>query len=101
LEKHSQHKTKKFYAFPPFTLISRTLQKIIEDEACGILVFPYWPSQFWFPVLKSLLMEEILFFPPSNDALLSIDSNSHPLASSLTLAAAKLSGTHTQHVGSL
>ncbi|CAH2096873.1 unnamed protein product [Euphydryas editha] len=29
-----------FYAFPPFTLILRCLQKIVNDEACGILVFP-------------------------------------------------------------
>ena len=38
----------KFYAFPPFNCIDRVLQKVIEDEATGILVVPDWPSQFWY-----------------------------------------------------
>lgn len=34
-----------FYAFPPFSLILKCLRKIINDQASGILVVPYWPSQ--------------------------------------------------------
>ncbi|XP_060804898.1 uncharacterized protein LOC132902730 [Amyelois transitella] len=34
-----------FYAFPPFALLLKCIRKIIDDEAEGILVFPYWPSQ--------------------------------------------------------
>ncbi|KAI8431183.1 hypothetical protein MSG28_001221 [Choristoneura fumiferana] len=33
-----------FYAFPPFSLIMKCLRKIINDEATGILVVPYWPE---------------------------------------------------------
>ena len=29
-----------FYAFPPFCLISRRVQKIIQDQATGILIIP-------------------------------------------------------------
>lgn len=29
-----------FYAFPPFALILRTLRKIINDKAIGVLVVP-------------------------------------------------------------
>ena len=29
-----------FYAFPPFCLVSRCVQKIIHDQALGILVIP-------------------------------------------------------------
>lgn len=49
-----------FYAFPPFPLILKTLQKVIKDKARGIIVFPYWPAQPWFPLLKQLLKSEIL-----------------------------------------
>lgn len=40
-----------FYAFPPFILLPRVLRKIIDDEATGTLVVPWWPSQPWFPLL--------------------------------------------------
>ena len=47
----------KFYAFPPFSIISRTLKKIKAEKAEGILVLPYWPNQVWFPVLFEMLIE--------------------------------------------
>lgn len=37
-----------FYAFPPFPLISKCLQKIIAEHACGIFVVPKWPTQPWY-----------------------------------------------------
>ena len=33
-----------FYAFPPFCLISRCVQKIIQDRATGILIIPKWTT---------------------------------------------------------
>ena len=38
----------KFYAFPPFNMIGRVLQKVLSDQAQGIIVVPYWPTQAWF-----------------------------------------------------
>lgn len=38
-----------FYAFPPFSVISTFLQKILEDKATGICVIPDWPTQAWYP----------------------------------------------------
>ena len=38
-----------FYAFPPFSLISRCLSKILQDKAQGIMIVPLWPTQPWFP----------------------------------------------------
>ena len=46
----------KFYAFPPFSVISRTLKKTKAEKAEGILVVPYWPNQAWFPVLFKMLI---------------------------------------------
>ena len=37
-----------FYAFPPFNMIGRVLRKVENDNAQGIIVVPYWPTQHWF-----------------------------------------------------
>ena len=50
----------KFYAFPPFSIISRTLKKIKAEKAEGILVVPYWPNQVWFPVLFKMLIDILI-----------------------------------------
>ena len=44
----------KFYAFPPFCLVGRCIQKIMQDKAQGILVVPNWTTQAWFPFLKDI-----------------------------------------------
>lgn len=85
-----------FYAFPPFALILKCLRKIISDSATGILVFPYWPGQAWFPLLKRMLISDMVVFEPNEDLLRSSSRTPHPLHSTLTLAAAKLSGQHLQ-----
>ena len=43
-----------FYAFPPFSVISLVLQKVITDKATGILIVPDWPTQVWYPTLFKL-----------------------------------------------
>ena len=47
----------KFYAFQPFSVISRTLIKIKAEKAEGILVVFYWPNQAWFPALFKMLLD--------------------------------------------
>ena len=44
-----------FYAFPPFSVVGRVVQKIRQERATGILVVPDWPTQPWYPAVKSLL----------------------------------------------
>lgn len=87
-----------FYAFPPFTLILKCLRKIIDDDAIGILVFPYWPSQPWFPLLQSILDSNILFFNPNKFLLQSHFREYHPLHPKLTLGAARLCGRRLRAV---
>lgn len=89
----SWHK-KFFYAFPPFALILKCLRKIINDKATGILVFPYWPGQAWFPLLKRMLTSDIVIFEPKRDLLRSNYRSCHRLHRSLSLGAATLSGQH-------
>ncbi|XP_030765284.1 uncharacterized protein LOC115889439 [Sitophilus oryzae] len=43
-----------FYAFPPFALVLRMLQKIVTDQATGIVVVPFWQSQPWYPLFEKL-----------------------------------------------
>jgi hypothetical protein len=83
-------RTRYFYAFPPFSLILKCLRKIIDEQAHGILVFPYWPSQPWFPLLQSLLQSEIMFLNPNKNLLHSHFRDSHPLHKGLTLGVARL-----------
>ena len=54
----------KLYLFPPIPLISRVLNKFVNDKVKhGLIICPYWPSQPWFPLLLDLLIDCPLFFP--------------------------------------
>lgn len=58
---------KLYYAFPPFNLVRRCLQKVIHERqmrrrrANVILLAPLWPSQAYFPVLRKLAIRTIEF----------------------------------------
>ncbi|XP_048489242.1 uncharacterized protein LOC105380262 isoform X1 [Plutella xylostella] len=85
-----------FYAFPPFSLVLKCIRKIIDDEATGILIFPNWPSQPWFPVLQTLLDSNILYMDPNKYLLQSHFRDHHPLHNKLTLGAARLCGRRSR-----
>ena len=36
------------YAFPPFALIGRVLQKVNQDQCLMLIITPAWPGQPWF-----------------------------------------------------
>lgn len=59
----------RFYAFPPFTCISRVIQKIFNENCKGILIVPNWPNQPWFPAVYNLLIAEPYIIPFSQDML--------------------------------
>jgi len=82
---------KHFYAFPPFALILRTLRKIINDKAIGVVVVPYWPTQSWFPLFTSLLVKPIVLGPSKFLLTSPYRNQEHPLAAHLTLVAGILS----------
>lgn len=87
---------KLFYAFPPFSLISKCVQKIICDKATGIIVFPLWTSQPWYPFIAELAISEVLQFKPSKELLISPFRTLHPLYNSLSLGACILSGKRSR-----
>lgn len=81
-----------FYAFPPFCLVLKVLQKIVHDKAKGIVVVPLWPTQPWYPLFKNLLVGEPIKFSPNSQLLSSPYSLDHKLHQNLTLVAGILSG---------
>ena len=82
-----------FYAFPPFSLIARCLQKICVDKASGIIVVPLWPTQTWFSSLFQMLYQHpwILLAKPT---LLQhpVKQAVHPLHQKLNLLVCPVSG---------
>ena len=47
-----------FYAFSPFSLIPKVLQKAQQDNSSGVLIVPLWRAQVWWPVLKKMAKRE-------------------------------------------
>ena len=83
-----------FYAFSPFSVIMRTLQKIQQDQATGLLLAPFWPTQAWWPTLTRMLIQAPLVLPNRKDTLyLSQDPSAvHPLNNQMSLLLCHLSG---------
>ena len=83
-----------FYAFPPFSLIPRCLQKTCVDRASGIIVVPLWPIQTWFSRLLQMLYQHpwVLLAKPT---LLQhpVKQDAHPLHQKLHLLVCPVSGT--------
>lgn len=81
-----------FYAFPPFPLINKIIDKIIREKTEGILSVPKWPSQPWLLLFSKLLVKELFYLSPQKNLILSPLSKPHPLHKNLTLVARRLSG---------
>ena len=59
------------YMFPPFSLVGRVLQKIVEDRAEVVLVAPLWTTQPWFPChLRQIVHQSYIL--PQNRFLLTL-----------------------------
>jgi hypothetical protein len=82
------------YVFPSFALIFYCLEKIRQEKAEIVFVFPAWTGQPWFPVLLGLACDVPVMFRQEPSLLLSALEETHPLLTSngLHLAAWKLSG---------
>ena len=82
-----------FYAFLPFCLISRCVQKIVQEQATRILVIPLCPSQAYFTTVLNLLTDTPRTVKATVQHLVHpFLDNPHPLHHSLILMVCKLSG---------
>ena len=59
-----------FYCFPPFSCISRCLQKIQDEKATGIIVAPQWPTQPFYSRLMKMLKAKPLIITPNQRNLI-------------------------------
>ena len=83
-----------FFAFPPFGLIARCVQKISQVKAKRILLIPVWPTQTWFPLVLQVLYNQPWIFKPSANLLRHAHfKEPHPPHKSLHLMVSSLSGT--------
>jgi hypothetical protein len=82
------------YAFPPFNVIPKCLEKIGRELANTVMVCPVWPTQPWFPILLELTCDVPLLLHPSSTLLVSPKGEPHPLlkTGALQLAVWMLSG---------
>ena len=78
--------SKFFYAFPPFNMIGKVLRKIEEENAKGLLVVPYWPTQTWFPKFLKMCVNGpcVLYRKDANPTL------SHPWRKQASLPSTRM-----------
>ena len=85
------------YAFPPFSLVNRVLQKLVQDQAEAVIVVPKWTTQPWFPRLRQLMIHPPVPLPVTHGTLQLVHDpkQPHPLAGRLTLWVCRVSGLCT------
>jgi hypothetical protein len=57
------------YAYPPTGFVGEVLHKIARSQCEILLVAPCWPTQAWFPLLLSLLIDHPRVLPLNNRLL--------------------------------
>ena len=82
------------YIFPPFTLISKVINKIVEDKVEKVLaILPHWKSQPWFAQMIPYVASFPVRLPRHKDLLtLGHSGEVHPMGKSLNLTGVVLSG---------
>lgn len=57
------------YAFPPWVMIPKVVDKVVRDQATLILIAPEWPDRPWFSALLHMLVEMPVRLTPRQDLL--------------------------------
>ena len=86
--------TDNLYLFPPIPILHRVISKFISDNtAHGLLICPYWPSQFWFPSLLELLIAPPILIPSAM-----VWDENHRLPRSCLLVAWSIGCNRAEHM---
>lgn len=82
------------YAFPPFALVGKVINKAIRDQADLLLVAPSWRTQYWFPMLMKHANQNILKLPRKADSIFLPHKvqATHPIWSKLQLHCFRITG---------
>ena len=81
-----------FYAFLPFSLIGRIIQKISIKTSTGILIVPNRPTQLWYSHLMKILIDTPILLPSRKNVLLHPTLTVHPIWKRLDLLVCLVSG---------
>ena len=93
---HMSWTSNSFYAFPPFCIIQKTLTKIQQDKATGLLVVPFWPMKTWWPYFITMLIALPILLPREKETLY-LPANPisvHPLYKQFQLLLCHISGDY-------
>lgn len=86
------------YIFPPFSLITRCLQKTRAERAKGWMVVPLWLSQPWMGMILRMLVDHSRIIMRRKDVLTHPSSaEMHPIMKHTRLMACLLSGRHSEN----
>ena len=82
------------YLFPPFSLLSRCLEKINRQKVEAVVIAPVWCNQVWYPLLLQSLQDAPILLPNTMDIILNPQGEPHPLVQQghIPLAAWPVSG---------
>ena len=87
-----------YYAYAPFSVLPKLLQKIRQDKAQVMVVFPLWPTQMWFSTLLSMIISPIALLPTDPPVFQPGTNEPHPLNSQAMLSSAILSGEPSEPI---
>ena len=88
-----------FYAFLPFSLIARCLQKIEMEKSEGIIIVSMWNTQPWYSQLLHMLTDVPRTLPQRSDTLQMPGRKgiTHALIKKTTLMVCRVSGDPLKH----
>ena len=86
-----------FYAFPPFSLLTKFLRKVEMEQMFGIIIAPAWSIQTFFPFLMDLLVQDHIILRWRDNLLHNPGiQEPHPLGKRLRLIACLVSSIPTK-----
>ena len=54
-----------YYMFPPYSLLGRVSAKIHREKTNAVIVVPDWSTQYWYPQVLQMTIQDTLYFRPS------------------------------------
>ena len=77
---------KLLYAFPPFCMIPKVLNKTLKEQVPKlILITPAWTTQVWYPKILNMSIKSPILLPWRKDLLKNPKGETHTLAQNRTL----------------
>jgi len=59
------------YLNPPFRLYGTAISKFKEEGERALVIFPHWPTTYWFKKLLSMIVSDIILLPKLEEGLFS------------------------------